>query len=784
VDTTKPTVTLNGASTITLEQGQTYNEQGATVKDNFNQNLTAQITGSINTNNVGTYTITYNATDSSGNQATPVTRSVVVVAREVVDTIAPVISLNGSSSVNHSVGTNYSDPGATAQDNKDASVSVNVTGSVNTSVIGTYTIRYRATDQAGNASEIIRYVNVVDTVAPVITLNGSSTISLEVGSTYSELGANVSDNYASNLSVMITGSVNTNLLGAYTITYSASDPSGNNAISKTRTVRIVDTTNPVISLNGPSTVTLEVGTTYSEQGASVSDNYARNLNAVITGTVNNKLLGTYTITYSASDPSGNIATTKTRTVRIIDTTKPVITLNGEAVITIIEGSVFSDPGVTISDNYSNNIQPSVSGSVNSNTPGTYTVTYTALDESLNQSTISRTVIVSPKTTYSEDFVGYSNSGIFIIYDYEDEEWILKDYYIQNDVIYLLEMSTSYSSQNSRNRTYKLSAYNLPSLLELLENIFDIYEIPTSSLLNVTTFELEFSGAPTCIFCDNSNNRMPRNRMEMTENGVILQTTIDSSSFRTDIHYIHSPFTDEQRISLVETIHFPGGNRPSPYIWLSDTYMLLEYREDFYYTYSVYALVNNEFIREDYFRKIDPIGFRVLTHGDKALLYQNNTYRIVDNFDIELFIDNPLSTTTIDNNINSPLRSSKRIRVVEDKYIFINGFTRGSLPAVSYEYLYVLKPLANEPSELSFFGEFYKLDYYDQIWIDNEGNLMLRNRDEDKWYRSNLSNPNQVFEIIGMYGRYNHSIESNYLDKNLDYNVDEQQMYIHIIDFIR
>jgi hypothetical protein len=314
VDTTRPTITINGSSSITLEQGQTYVEQGATIKDNYDQNLTARITGSINTNTVGTYTITYNATDSSNNSAIPVTRTIQVVAKEVVDTIPPVITLNGSSSINHNVGTTFTDPAATALDNKDGAINVSVTGSVNTAVLGSYTIRYRATDQAGNSSEIIRYINVVDTTPPVITLNGASTITLEVGSVFTDPGSTVNDNYSTNLTASVTGSVNRNLIGTYTLTYSASDSSGNNATQRTRTVNVVDTTRPVITLNGAASITVTEGETFTDPGVTVTDNYTQNIQASVTGAVNTSVPGTYTLTYNAVDSSNNQAVAVTRSI--------------------------------------------------------------------------------------------------------------------------------------------------------------------------------------------------------------------------------------------------------------------------------------------------------------------------------------------------------------------------------------------------------------------------------------------------------------------------------------
>ena len=49
---------------------------------------------------------------------------------------------------------------------------------------------------------------------------------------------------------------------------------------------------------------------------------------VATGEVNASKPGTYTLTYNYTDEAGNVAQTVTRTVNVVDTTVPVITLNG------------------------------------------------------------------------------------------------------------------------------------------------------------------------------------------------------------------------------------------------------------------------------------------------------------------------------------------------------------------------------------------------------------------------------------------------------------------------
>ncbi len=79
-DTTAPVITLNGASSIDITVGGTYTEAGATTTDNVDTSVAVVISGTVDTETEGTYEITYNTTDTAGNVATPVTRTVNVVA--------------------------------------------------------------------------------------------------------------------------------------------------------------------------------------------------------------------------------------------------------------------------------------------------------------------------------------------------------------------------------------------------------------------------------------------------------------------------------------------------------------------------------------------------------------------------------------------------------------------------------------------------------------------------------------------------------------------------------
>src|SRR3989442_3166929 len=80
-DTTPPVITILGSNPVTVQVGSTYTDAGATATDNVDGVLTSKIVtvNPVNTGVVGTYTVTYNVKDASGNASTQVTRIVNVV---------------------------------------------------------------------------------------------------------------------------------------------------------------------------------------------------------------------------------------------------------------------------------------------------------------------------------------------------------------------------------------------------------------------------------------------------------------------------------------------------------------------------------------------------------------------------------------------------------------------------------------------------------------------------------------------------------------------------------
>ncbi len=193
-DTTAPVITLRGNVSVNVTQGSIYSDSGATANDDRDGDITSHIvvTNPVDTSTIGTYVVRYNVSDVALNAATEVTRTVhVVTPPPPPDTVIPVITLLGSITVILTAGDAYIDAGATALDETDGDITshIVVTNPLNTSVAGTYLIRYNVTDAAGNhALEVGRTVIV----------NGSGGSSSSSSSSSSSLSSSSSSSVGGN----------------------------------------------------------------------------------------------------------------------------------------------------------------------------------------------------------------------------------------------------------------------------------------------------------------------------------------------------------------------------------------------------------------------------------------------------------------------------------------------------------------------------------------------------------------------------------------------------------
>jgi hypothetical protein len=142
---------------------------------------------------------------------------------------------------------------ASAVDGLDGAVAVTCSPeSGGTFAVGSTTVRCEAHDGEGNGATAEVTIEVADTTPPVLTLLGANPVTLEGGMPFVDLGATAADTVAGDLTaaIVVSSSVDTAVVGTYAVTYTVSDPSANTATA-TRTVNVVDTTPPLITMTAP-----------------------------------------------------------------------------------------------------------------------------------------------------------------------------------------------------------------------------------------------------------------------------------------------------------------------------------------------------------------------------------------------------------------------------------------------------------------------------------------------------------------------------------------------------
>ncbi len=232
-----------------------------------------------------------------------------------------------------------------------------------------------------------------------VTVNGDSEMTLEYGTAFEDPGAEglywLEDTPDEKFPAEVT--VESNLdetkLGTYTITYTVTWESATQ--TQNRTVHIVDTTAPEITLVAdPDRLTMP-GESYEEEGFTAIDNYDGDItDQVVRSEEKDRVI------YTVKDSSGN----ETTVIRSIfrDEEAPVLTLKGNKVMTVISGMGWKDPGASATDNVEGDIsrKVKVTGEVDPNKVGTYYLTYRVSDGSGNTAELKRTVVVRD-LTYGE-----------------------------------------------------------------------------------------------------------------------------------------------------------------------------------------------------------------------------------------------------------------------------------------------------------------------------------------------------------------------------------------------
>lgn len=241
------------------------------------------------------------------------------------DKTPPEIELIGNKTTFTEIDYPFIDQGATAYDIVDGDLTSNivVSGFVDTSIASTtapYIISYNVEDSKGNkADEVIREVWVTnDKTPPVVTLLGNNPIEIEVYSSFIDPGATAWDNREGDVSssIIVQHNIDTSRVDSYNVAYTAYDSWGNNSPTAIRKVIVADKTAPVIVLIGPDTLAIPIGGTWTDPGATVTDNYYTEVTLLKTNNVNVNKEGWYFMRYNAVDPSGNVADEVTRVVKV------------------------------------------------------------------------------------------------------------------------------------------------------------------------------------------------------------------------------------------------------------------------------------------------------------------------------------------------------------------------------------------------------------------------------------------------------------------------------------
>lgn len=443
IDTQGPDLTIPGDENLdSLTTTYDFNA-GVSATDNFtpNNQITINRTGNISLGTLGSYTLTYTATDLAGNKTTK-SRKVTVV-----DVTNPTVNISIASgqlnangwtknNVNVTVGgadtggsglksytycvanANTCTPSTTNNSTNGGTVSANIEGS------NVHVCAY-VSDGAGNKSTTkCSGLIKIDKHAPVSTYDAVTTIGSSVKSYSLHTGVTYSDNLTSEASLTknVTGTVSFGVPGSYTVNYKVIDLAGNEE-TFSRTIKIVDDEKPSISFalkNSPISESgwalhdFAITATTSDEGGSVSGfkyckttNNSGNPKCTPNTTVNAASGDIRVDTQSttnwvcgyAIDNSGNNGDTVCVGPYKMDKEGPAITYPSNTVLDI--GASFNpNTGVSYSDNLTptSDLVISVTNNVNTASAGSYTVVYSATDTAGKNTTVTRTVVVKREVT--------------------------------------------------------------------------------------------------------------------------------------------------------------------------------------------------------------------------------------------------------------------------------------------------------------------------------------------------------------------------------------------------
>ena len=266
-------------------------------------------------------------------------------------------------------------------------------------------------------------------LTPQINLKGKDKVVIDYKGKYSEKGFKASylgKDVTSD--VKVKGKVNSEKLGEYEISYKVGDfPFEKKVV---RVVSVKDLEKPVLEVSKGNAYVCP-GEKFVPEKVGATDNYDGDLTKKV-----GKIITKEKVVYHVKDSSGNKSQVSKKII-YKDIEKPVITLEGDPVITIIEGGEFNDPGYKVSDNCDKEIasKVKVDGNVLVDNVGEYEIKYKTTDKYDNTTTVSRKVIVKPKSRNGTIYLTFDdgpNSGTTnVILDILKEEGVKATFFVTN-----------------------------------------------------------------------------------------------------------------------------------------------------------------------------------------------------------------------------------------------------------------------------------------------------------------------------------------------------------------
>ena len=216
------------------------------------------------------------------------------------------------------------------------------------------------------------------------------------------------------------GDLDLEKLGSYEVTFTAKYKKMN--LSEKRTINIVDTLPPEITLVSSPDYYTNPSASYVEEGFTATDNYDGDVTSQVVSEEHDGM-----VTYTVADSSGNEASID-RKIIYKDAIAPVITLTNGTSISLNKGSNFVDPGYTATDECDGDLTASVTveGTVDGHTYGTYTLTYRVSDSSGNVAEVKRTVKIADLNAPVITLKGEKSSYIKVGTAYEEPGYTASD----------------------------------------------------------------------------------------------------------------------------------------------------------------------------------------------------------------------------------------------------------------------------------------------------------------------------------------------------------------------